>query len=139
MTTNRREFIWLGAAGFAGAVQLQSSRRPIPAGAIEKALTAPVVRPELWAAPIPIASVELLEGAGDFLVRVRSRDGAEGIAVGHPDVLETTWPILARRVAPFFVGKDARHLDSLIDGVYLASSKPASGADTARARATCVP
>jgi len=122
MTTNRREFIWLGAAGFAGAVQLQSSRRPIPAGAIEKALTAPVVRPELWAAPIPIASVELLEGAGDFLVRVRSRDGAEGIAVGHPDVLETTWPILARRVAPFFVGKDARHLDSLIDGVYLASS-----------------
>lgn len=53
---------------------------------------------------------------------MRSRDGAEGIAVGHPDVLETTWPILTRRVAPFLVGKDARQLDSLIDGVYHASS-----------------
>jgi L-alanine-DL-glutamate epimerase-like enolase superfamily enzyme len=42
--------------------------------------------------------------------------------VGHPDVLETTWPILTRRVAPFFIGKDARDLEALIDGVYLASS-----------------
>jgi len=74
------------------------------------------------AAPITVASVELLKGAGDFLVRVRSRDGAEGIAVGHPDGLETTWPILTRRVAPFFVGKDARQIDSLIDGVYHANS-----------------
>jgi L-alanine-DL-glutamate epimerase-like enolase superfamily enzyme len=69
-----------------------------------------------------IASVELLKGPRDFLVRVRSRDGAEGLAAGHPDVLETTWPILTRRVAPFFVGKDARDLERLIDGVYLASS-----------------
>ena len=55
-------------------------------------------------------------------MRVRSRDGATGLAAGHPDVLETTWPILAKRVAPFFVGKDARDLEQLIDGVYLTSS-----------------
>ena len=53
---------------------------------------------------------------------MRSRDGAEGLAAGHPEVLETAWPILTRRVAPFFAGKDARDLESLVDGVYLASS-----------------
>jgi len=37
-------------------------------------------------------------------------------------VLDTTWPILTKRVAPFFIGKDARDLESLVDGVYLASS-----------------
>jgi L-alanine-DL-glutamate epimerase-like enolase superfamily enzyme len=66
--------------------------------------------------------VELLRAKDQFLVRVRSQDGTIGLAVAHPDVLETTWPILTRRVAPFFAGKDARDLDALIDGVYLASS-----------------
>jgi L-alanine-DL-glutamate epimerase-like enolase superfamily enzyme len=81
-----------------------------------------VLRREWWRDPVPIASIELLKGDADFLVRVRSRDGAEGMAAGHPDVLDTTWPILTRRVAPFFIGKDARDLESLVDGVYLASS-----------------
>jgi L-alanine-DL-glutamate epimerase-like enolase superfamily enzyme len=72
--------------------------------------------------PVTIASVELLKAGEQYLVRVRSRDGATGLAVGHPDVLETTWPILTRRVAPFFVGKDARDLEALVDGVYLANS-----------------
>lgn len=89
---------------------------------LDQALALPVLRRDLWPDPIPIASVELLKGRADFLVRVRSRDGAEGLATGHPDVLETTWPILTKRVAPFFVGKDARDLDSLIEGVYLARS-----------------
>ena len=69
-----------------------------------------------------IASIELLKAGDQYLVRARSQDGAVGLAAGHPDVLETTWPILTRRVAPFFVGKDARDLDALIDGVYLANS-----------------
>jgi L-alanine-DL-glutamate epimerase-like enolase superfamily enzyme len=53
---------------------------------------------------------------------VRSKDGATGIACGHPDVLETTWPILTRRVVPYFINKDARDLESLVDGVYLTNS-----------------
>jgi len=89
---------------------------------LDASLAAPILRRDLWPAPVPIASIELLKGPEDFLVRVRSRDGAEGLAAGHPTVLDTTWPILTRRVAPFFVGKDARDLESLIDGVYLADS-----------------
>jgi L-alanine-DL-glutamate epimerase-like enolase superfamily enzyme len=92
------------------------------ASGMERALASPVLRRELWSSPVQISSVELLTRADEFLVRVRSKDGATGIAAGHPDVLQTTWPILTRRVAPYFVGKDARDLDALIDGVYLANS-----------------
>jgi L-alanine-DL-glutamate epimerase-like enolase superfamily enzyme len=124
---DRRHFMRTGALA-AGAV-LNTRRAPAePAleGAqretIAQAATSPVLRRELWTDPVPIASVELLKGGNDFLVRVRSKDGATGLAAGHPDVLETTWPILTRRVAPYFVGKDARDLEALVHGVYVSSS-----------------
>jgi L-alanine-DL-glutamate epimerase-like enolase superfamily enzyme len=89
---------------------------------IDQALASPVLRRDLWSRPVQIASVDVIKGGDQFLVRVRSRDGATGVAAGHPDVLETTWPILTRRVAPFFVDKDARDLERLLDGVYVADS-----------------
>ena len=66
--------------------------------------------------------MDVLRASEQFLIRVRSQDGAVGTAVGHPDVLETTWPILTQRVAPYFLKKDARELEALVDGVYLANS-----------------
>ena len=125
-TTNRREFMRLGAMAAGIGVSTPAARQR-GAGAdlratLERVGAAPVLRRELWALPVPIATIELLKGPADFIVRVRSRDGAEGVAAGHPDVLEAAWPILTKRVAPFFVGKDARDLESLVDGVYLADS-----------------
>lgn len=119
METSRRDFVKLGAvAAGAAAAGLHAETQ----NQIARAAAAPILRRELWKQPVRIASVELLKGGHDFLVRVRSTDGATGLGVAHPDVLETTYPILTRRVAPFFVGKDARDLESLIDGVYLANS-----------------
>jgi L-alanine-DL-glutamate epimerase-like enolase superfamily enzyme len=125
--TTRRDFIRLGslAAGLAAAPTRTGATVLTGAGLrerIDDALKTPVLRRSLWPDALPIASVELLRGRDQFLVRVRSRDGATGLAVAHPDVLESTWPILSRRVAPFFVGKDARDLESLLDGVYVANS-----------------
>jgi L-alanine-DL-glutamate epimerase-like enolase superfamily enzyme len=123
---NRRDFVRVGAVGaaFATSVARPGGRQSNPAlkAKLDAISKAPVLRPGLWPDPISIASIELLKGTNDFLIRVRSRDGAEGMAVGHPDVLETTWPILTKRVAPFFVGKDARELESLLEGVYLTAS-----------------
>ncbi len=123
---HRRRFIQIAtlAAGYGAAAAQAHGAGPgfMQEPRLDDVLTRPVLRREWWRAPVPIASIELLKGGGDFLVRVRSRDGAEGMAAGHPDVLDTTWPILTRRVAPFFIGKDARDLESLIDGVYLAGS-----------------
>lgn len=123
-TTNRRGFMRAGAT-VAGLALAGPSGRAAAIGQqskVAEALSAPVLRRDLWTEAVPIASIEVLEAGDQFLVRVRARSGATGLAVGHPDVLDTTWPILVRRVAPFFVGKDARDLESLIDGVYLANS-----------------
>jgi D-galactarolactone cycloisomerase len=125
--TTRRDFMRLGTLTAGLTVTSRRARAAAPpdealTAQVERALAAPVLRRDLWPHPVPIASVELLKAADQFLVRVRSRDGAVGVAVGHPDVLETTWPILTRRVAPFFVDKDARDLDALVDGVYLSNS-----------------
>ena len=123
-STNRRDFIKAGAVA-AGLPVLTGGAAARARGSfqsrIEQIGAAPVLNRNLWTEPVKIASVELLKAADQYLVRVRSRDGATGLAVAHPDVLESTWPILTR-VAPFFVGKDARDLDALIDGVYLANS-----------------
>ena len=119
----RRGFLRAGAsaAGFAAAGRPTALLQDTPSP-IQQALAAPLLRRELWTAPVTIASIDVIKAAGQFLVQVRARDGATGLAVGHPDVLETTWPILVHRVAPFFIGKDARDLESLVDGVYLANS-----------------
>jgi len=98
------------AAGFAR--RLSAEARP----------AAPVLRADLFPRPVQIASVELLRNGPFFLVRVRAADGATGLAEGHGPVLESAWPILVQRVAPFFVGKDARELDALVDGVYVDQS-----------------
>jgi L-alanine-DL-glutamate epimerase-like enolase superfamily enzyme len=124
-STNRRDFIKAGAvaAGLpaltgGAAARARGSSQP----RIEQIGAAPVLNRRLLTEPVKIASVELLKAGDQFLVRVRSQSGATGIAAAHPDVLETTWPILVHRVAPFFAGKDARDLEALVDGVYLANS-----------------
>lgn len=60
--------------------------------------------------PVVIDSIELLEKGRDQFVRVRSRDGAVGISLtnGRPYLAG----ILRDLVVPFFLGKDARDLES---------------------------
>ncbi|MDQ3258442.1 MAG: mandelate racemase/muconate lactonizing enzyme family protein [Acidobacteriota bacterium] len=127
MRNNRREFIKSGVA--VGALSVvphklsSASEQPKEVAAkIDKAMNAPVLRTEFFKQAVKIASVELLKSGKQYLVRVRSTDGAVGIAVAHPSVIATSYPILLTRVAPFFVGKDARDLDSLLEGVYLHNS-----------------
>ena len=71
-------------------------------------------------APVRIASIELLQAHGQFFLRTRSTDGAEGI-IQTKDIVDYI-QILAHRVMPHFLGKDARDLEQLIDGVYAADS-----------------
>ena len=85
-------------------------------------MESPVLRAELLREAVKIASVELLRNGGSYLVRVRSTSGATGYADAHSSVMSAAYPILLKKVAPFFVGKDARELEALLRGVYLASS-----------------
>src|SRR5262245_30155102 len=85
---------------------------------LEKLMTAPALKTESLKQPVKIASIELLKNGREYLARVRSTDGAEGLAAAHSSAFETTYPIFLKRVAPFFIGKDARDLEALLEGVY---------------------
>ncbi len=69
--------------------------------------------------PVRIASIDLFKRAGNYFVRVRSQDGAEGWAVSHPSVMGLCFPVFLKVVVPSLIGKDARDLDRLLDEVYL--------------------
>ncbi len=85
---------------------------------LDKILKQPVFRKEMFSSPVIIETIELLRFENNFLCRVRSKDGAEGISVGH-GVLRNLYPIFTNLVQPFFINKDARDLDLLLEKVYI--------------------
>jgi len=82
--------------------------------AIDRALSTPVLKRELFSQPIIIDTLELLQDRNNFICRVRSRDGAEGISIGHPFISKQGYPMFETGVMRHFVGKDARDLDLLV-------------------------
>lgn len=86
----------------------------------------PVLTEEIFTSPVKIAAIELLRakhnigGREIYFIRSISTDGAVGIAVVHKyKYIQNFYPILQNLVIPYFIGQDARKLESLIDGVYL--------------------
>lgn len=127
MKNHRRQFLQLSAASASVSLMPRNFVEPSPRAdksneQIEKAFNSPVLKTDFFKQPVKIQTIELLKNGKQFLARVRSTDGATGIAVANPAVMETTYPIFLKRVAPFFIGKDARELESLIHGVYLSQS-----------------
>ena len=125
MRADRRTFI-SAAVGGGMAAQL-SSAAPITAPCaaatdryrkLDDILSQPVLKKQLFRAPVVIESLELLHLNGSYLCRVRSRDGAEGISVAH-STMSTLFPIFLKNLQPFFIGKDARELDLILEKVYI--------------------
>jgi len=129
MRTNRRKFISAALAGGLAATWSRScsgskaqelgsaSQRPDYAR-LDEVLKQPVLKKELFSSPVIIKSLELLRYRSSFLCRVRSSDGAEGISVGH-NGLNSLYPIFVNALKPFFIDKDARDLDLLLEKVYI--------------------
>jgi len=74
--------------------------------------------PGQFSNPVIIESIELLRNGSNYFVRTRSADGAIGIT-GTKQMAEFI-PIFQQFVAPHFIGKDARDIESLVDSVYRA-------------------
>jgi len=110
-----------GAAIFPSGTHAKGFRSPqIDYATLDKVLKKPVLRRELFPDPVIIESVELLRDRDNCICRVRSKDGAEGISIGHPFISKQSYPVFADRLVPFFTNKDARDLDRLI---YLISER----------------
>jgi L-alanine-DL-glutamate epimerase-like enolase superfamily enzyme len=85
---------------------------------LDAVLKQPVLKRELFKTPVIIETLELLHYKGSFLCRVRSKDGAVGLSVGH-NGMHTLYPIFVNTLQPFFIGKDARELDLILEKAYI--------------------
>ena len=131
MKSTRRHFLAkAGAAGLAspllavtarGAEVTDRVRQPdaeARQARLRDVLRQPVLKKELFKSPVIIESLELLRWENSFLCRVRSTDGAEGISVAHSG-MRTLHPIFLHNLQPFFVGKDVRELDLILEKVFI--------------------
>ena len=137
MRTDRRRFLASAFVGGTGAAFSAAAKRPdgaAPAAAapsatvalnyarLDEVLKKPVLKRELFPTPVMIETLELLRLNDSFLCRVRSRDGAIGISAANNSQQRSLYPIHVNRLQPFFLGKDARDLESLLEEVYVHQS-----------------
>ncbi|MFC2123613.1 mandelate racemase/muconate lactonizing enzyme family protein [Bacteroidota bacterium] len=124
MKTNRRDFLSAGLVGsFAATLPFTSGCSQAVKSTntdyskLDDILNQPVLKKEYFTTPVIIESLELLRFKDSYLCRVKSTDGAEGISVGHPFYQIVLEFIFVRLLQPYFIGKDARNLDSLLEEV----------------------
>jgi L-alanine-DL-glutamate epimerase-like enolase superfamily enzyme len=131
MKSTRRKFISTTLAGglAAASMPLSSFGTRTPSSfspedlraryaQLDDVLSRPVLKRELFPNPVIIESLDLLSYGNSFICRVRSTDGAEGISVAHNDI-RILYPVFLNNIRPFFIGKDARELDMIIDKIHI--------------------
>jgi L-alanine-DL-glutamate epimerase-like enolase superfamily enzyme len=127
MSTNRRKFLkntlagglfipWIYACNGKKVNKIELEDKQAVYNQLDEVLQQPVLKKELFSTPVIIESLDLLRYENRFLCRVRSTDGAVGISVSHYD-MSSLYPIFIHRLQPFFIGKDARELDLILEKV----------------------
>ncbi|PHN02159.1 mandelate racemase [Flavilitoribacter nigricans DSM 23189 = NBRC 102662] len=129
MKKDRRAFLQTGFAGLAGSMGISACATPPKTNLqqerypeLDRILARPVLKTGLLPDPVLIESLELLRYEDNFICRVRSKDGAEGLSVSNNMQMISLYPIFVNRLQGFFLGKDARDLENLLEGVYVHQS-----------------
>jgi len=131
MSNARRNFIKKGVTAsiglgmsscVSGSIDEQYQRRGQNYQLLDEAFARPVLRKELFPNPIIIESVELLRMNNSFICTVKSKNGAEGICISNNYQMLYLHPIQVLRINPFFIGKDARDLEAILDDLYVHKS-----------------
>jgi hypothetical protein len=111
MKNNRRKFIKMAALAGSTASILPlaysclkaKTNYPIPDySALDKILQLPVLKRELFPSPVIIQKTELLQDRNNFICRVRSNDGAEGVSIGHPFISKNSYPMSLNILVPCY-------------------------------------
>ncbi|WZP00635.1 mandelate racemase/muconate lactonizing enzyme family protein [Isosphaeraceae bacterium EP7] len=121
MDLPRRRFLGTGlAAGMLACSPLtgKADEPRLDNEALDRIANAPVLDVAGLNSPLKISAMDLLRNGRNFVVRVRTSDGAEGLAVPNSMHMVHLYPIFTNRIAPFFVGKDARDLEGLLWELY---------------------
>ncbi len=130
MKSNRRHFLGTALTGGLAATLPFNTNGSEPSGSnavitnfkyvqLDEILQQPVFKKEFFPNPVIIETLELLRYKDSFLCRVRSKDGAEGFSVGHSGQLRSQYPIFTNLLQPFFINKDARDLDLILERAYV--------------------
>jgi len=132
MEFSRRKFLTTAALSGVGAVLSSSSLASTLSSSskttklpginptytkLDKILSEPIFKKELFTSPVIIETLELLRYKDNFLCRVRSTDGVEGFSFGQNDQLKSLYPVFVTRMQEYFIGKDARDLEALLEEV----------------------
>jgi L-alanine-DL-glutamate epimerase-like enolase superfamily enzyme len=106
-------------SAYSAPLRYQGKTGPKPTAAeLDRAAALPVLKRELFREPVVIESMRLMKAGPDYLVRVRAKDGAEGVSVCNSDRPEYLDKIFKSLIAAFFIGKDARDLENLLWELY---------------------
>jgi len=128
MRVNRRNFLTTALTGGIAATlpfisckdEVENTELP-PYDKLDEAMKKPVLKTEMFSDPLIIETLELLRYKGNYLCRVRSKDGAEGFSFANSQ-MDSVYPIFVKRMQSYFIGKDARNLESLLDEAYVFKS-----------------
>ncbi|MEX0981494.1 MAG: mandelate racemase/muconate lactonizing enzyme family protein [Bacteroidales bacterium] len=121
---SRRVFIKTSAASLflpgalMGSCKNVSMEDAIDYSALDRILKRPVLKRDLFSGPVIIEYLELLHFDGNFICKVRAENGAIGLSVSNSR-MTSLYPIFIHQLRPFFIGRDARNLDDLLDEVYV--------------------
>ncbi len=126
MKVNRRNFFSTALAGGAALAALplsscQSEFVENHYAKLDEAMKRPVLKTNLFSEPVIIDSLELLKYKGNYLCRVRSKDGAEGFSFANSN-MDSLYPVFVKRLQGFFIGKDVLNLESLLEEAYVHQS-----------------
>ena len=126
MKINRRNFVKSSLSSVALAALPSGLRENVPSEnryeKLDHAIAQPVLKSAYFKSAVVIEDIQLLRYKNNFIVKVRSREGAEGYAVCNNAHMVYLYPIVIQRIIPFFLNKDARDLPRLIDEVYVYKS-----------------
>ncbi len=130
--TTRRTLLKLGCVGAAALVngpataeknspETDNDPRELQAR-LRAARLRPVSKLHSLTEPIIIDRVEILRRDSKYFVKAVCTEGVTGWALANDERMDSAFAILANRVAPFFSGKDARNLETLLDELYIFNS-----------------
>ena len=72
-------------------------------------------------APVTIAGIDLVRWRDVYFLRARAKDGTEGLVMINEGRHVLT-AMLTERILPFFAGRDARDLETMLDEIYVHKS-----------------
>lgn len=106
MTTTRRHFLQtaagVSAAAFIGHAVRPAQAKEVTIAELDAAAAQPVLKRELFDAPVVVDSIRLLKKGSEHYVHIRSKDGAEGITLTN-ERAEYLYPVFNKLVAPYML------------------------------------